>query len=199
MVEIKIITKEQQQTNAWSGGTTTQIAIYPEDSSYTDRDFLWRLSSAVVELEESNFTKLPGFDRHLMVLEGELKLVHKEHHSVILTQYEQDSFKGCWDTVSFGRARDFNLMLKDGTKGRLEQYDTAVGQKVSIKLEKEDIKQRFLALYCYIGEISIEARGEFEALEEGSLLLISCNDNLTVVAENNGNKECSLIAVFIEV
>jgi environmental stress-induced protein Ves len=197
--DIKIIKKEQQQTNAWSGGTTTQIAIYPEDSSYTDRDFLWRLSSAVVELEESDFTKLPGFDRHLMVLEGELKLVHKEHHSVFLTQYEQDSFKGSWDTVSFGRARDFNLMLKDGTKGRLEQYDTAVGQKVSLKLEKEDSKQRFLALYCHVGEISIEARGKFEALEERELLLISCNDNLSVVAENSGNKECSLIAVFIEV
>lgn len=199
MFDINIITKEQQKTNTWAGGTTTQIAIYPDDSNYIDRDFLWRLSSAVVELEESNFTRLPGFDRHLMVLEGELKLVHSEHHSVILMQYEQDSFKGCWDTVSFGRARDFNLMLKEGVKGRLEHYISAVGQRFGIKLEKECQRQGFFACYCYKGQISIEVMGKFEALEEGDLMLISYNDSLPLIAENDGDKECSLIAAFIEI
>lgn len=199
MFDINIITKEQQKTSTWAGGTTTQFAIYPEASSYANRDFLWRLSSAVVELKESNFTWLPGFDRHLMVLEGELKLVYSEHHSVILMQYEQDSFKGCFDTVSFGRARDFNLMLKEGVKGRLEHYISAVGQRFNFNLEKECQKQGFFACYCYKGHISIEAMGKFEALSEGDFLLISYNDSLPLIAENNGDKECSLIAAFIEV
>jgi uncharacterized protein len=199
MFEIKIITKEQQQTSTWAGGTTTQFAIYPEDSKYINRDFLWRLSSAVVELEESNFTKLPGFDRHLMVLEGELKLVHSEHHSINLKKYEQDSFKGSWDTVSFGSARDFNLMLKVGVKGSLEHYSIAVGQSFSMKLDKECQKQGFFACYCYKGQISTEAMSEFVALGEGELMLISYHDSLYLNIENSGDKECNLIAAFIEV
>lgn len=58
--EIKVITKEQQKTSTWSGGTTTQLAIYPEDADYGKRNFTWRLSSATVEAEESVFTSLPG-------------------------------------------------------------------------------------------------------------------------------------------
>lgn len=199
MFDINIITKEQQQTSAWAGGTTTQIAMYPADSSYVNRDFLWRLSSAVVELEESNFTKLPGFDRHLMVLEGSLKLVHSEHHSVMLMQYEQDRFNGSWDTVSVGKARDFNLMVKEGVEGRLEHYISAVGQRLSIELEKVYQKQGFFAFYCYKGQISVEAMGKFETLEEGDFMLISYNDSLPLIAENNGDIECSLIAAFIEI
>ena len=199
MVDIKIITKEQQQTSAWAGGTTTQIAIYPEDSSYAERDFLWRLSSAVVELEESNFTRLPGFDRHLMVLEGELKLEHKEHLSVTIMQYEQDSFKGCWDTVSYGRARDFNLMLKEGVEGRLEHHNSAAGQRFNIKLLNSCQKQGFFACYCHKGQITIEALGKPEMLAEGDLMLISYNESISLIAENNGGKECSFIEAFIEV
>ena len=198
MFDINIIKKEQQQTSKWAGGTTTQIAIHPKESNYANRDFLWRLSTAVVELDESNFTKLPGFDRHLMVLEGELRLEHKEQHSVVLKQYEQDSFKGDWDTVSLGRARDFNLMLKEGVEGRIEHYKTAAGQRFTIELEAQCQKQCFLGCYCHKGQMSIEAMGQFAVLTEGDLLLISYDDILSLVLENNGNEKCNLIAAFIE-
>lgn len=199
MFDINKITKEQQQTSAWAGGTTTQFAIYPEDSNYANRDFVWRLSSAVVELEESKFTSLPGFDRYLMVLEGALKLVHSEHHSLILNQYEHDSFKGCWDTVSYGRATDFNLMVKEGAKGRLEHYISDVGQRINVKLEKEFEKQGFFACFCYKGQISIEAMDKLDALAEGEILLINYDESLSVTIENNGNEKCSLVAAFIEI
>ena len=42
-------------TTQWSGGATTQLAIAPKGAVYADRDFLWRLSSATVELDESDF------------------------------------------------------------------------------------------------------------------------------------------------
>ena len=38
--------------------------------NYQSRDFLWRLSSATVELEESTFTSLPDFDRIIPTLKG---------------------------------------------------------------------------------------------------------------------------------
>ncbi|HYE12363.1 MAG TPA: HutD family protein [Patescibacteria group bacterium] len=199
MFDLHIVKKDQQQTSSWMAGTTTQIAIYPKDSDYTDRNFLWRLSTAVVELEESSFTQLPGFDRHLMVLEGALELVHKDQYSVILKQYEQDHFKGGWDTVSLGKARDFNLMLKEGVRGRVEQRNTSAGQRFEIKLKAAGQKQSFYTCYCYKGQINLEAGGQLAALAEGDLLLIGYHDDLWVAAENNGNAECSLIAAFIEI
>ena len=54
--------KTNYSTSAWSGGATTEIRIMPEGSRYADREFLWRLSSATVEVEESTFTALPDYD-----------------------------------------------------------------------------------------------------------------------------------------
>ena len=47
-----------------------RVSIAPENGNYQSRDFLWRLSSATVELEESTFTSLPDFDRIILTLEG---------------------------------------------------------------------------------------------------------------------------------
>ena len=50
-MEWKLLTREDYATTNWSGGTTTQLSIAPEGAVYADRDFLWRRSSATVELE----------------------------------------------------------------------------------------------------------------------------------------------------
>ena len=63
-------TSSEYSTSAWSGGTTTELGIGPEGSRYADREFLWRISSATVDLEESTFTALPDYDRIIMTLEG---------------------------------------------------------------------------------------------------------------------------------
>ena len=47
------MTPDNYIISKWSGGTNTQVAIAPEGAVYADRDFLWRLSSARVELEHS--------------------------------------------------------------------------------------------------------------------------------------------------
>ena len=73
-MEWRHFTRAQYITTAWSGGTTTQLAIAPEGAVYADRKFLWRLSSAQVELEHSDFTPLPDYDRLISVLKGELEL-----------------------------------------------------------------------------------------------------------------------------
>ena len=70
----KLLTKADYVTTSWSGGTTTQLAIAPEGAVYADRDFLWRLSSATVELDHSDFTPLPDYNRFLAILDGEIKL-----------------------------------------------------------------------------------------------------------------------------
>ena len=71
-------------TTKWSGGTTTQLAIAPKGAVYADRDFLWRLSSATVELDESDFTALPDYDRVISTLQGDMTLTHNDGEKLTL-------------------------------------------------------------------------------------------------------------------
>ena len=48
--------EENYSVSEWSGGKTKELAIYPPKCRYADRDFIFRLSSATVELDESDFT-----------------------------------------------------------------------------------------------------------------------------------------------
>ena len=69
----------------WAGGTTAQIAIAPEGALYSDRDFLWRVSSARVELEESVFTSLPDYHRWISTLAGGMVLSHQGGEKITRT------------------------------------------------------------------------------------------------------------------
>lgn len=153
---IEIIRKAEQNTSIWSGGTTTQLAIFPKDAVYSERNFLWRISSAKVEVEESLFTHLPGIWRWIMVLEGELRLEHEGHHKAILVPFEQDSFSGDWTTRSFGKVTDFNLMMAHGCEGELEAIRLEKGEtrRTSPIATKTSMKVTE-AIYCVMGKMSI--------------------------------------------
>ena len=93
-MEWRHFTRAQYITTAWSGGTTTQLAIAPEGAVYADRKFLWRLSSAQVELEHSDFTPLPDYDRLISVLKGELELKIGQGERGALCGFQFDAAEG---------------------------------------------------------------------------------------------------------
>lgn len=99
--------------SVWAGGTTAELLLWPPEGSYAARDFLFRLSSARVELEESVFTSLPGVTRFITPLAGGFSLEHNGGKAIELAPYEIDAFSGADRTVCRGRATDFNLMLKN--------------------------------------------------------------------------------------
>ncbi|RXI38826.1 hypothetical protein DP129_09430 [Clostridium tetani] len=117
---MELIKKEDQKTSAWSGGTTTELFIYPKNTEYKKLNFGWRLSSAKVIDEESTFSHLPNIWRYIMVLDGNLKLIHENHHSLDLSPFEVDSFSGDWTTKSYGKVTDFNLMLNNDYTGNID-------------------------------------------------------------------------------
>ena len=88
------LTQADYLTTLWSGGTTTQIAIFPSDTPYSTRDFLWRVSSAVVTDEKSIFTPLPDYNRRLMLLDGSLLLRHNGGAPFRLDAYQVHAFDG---------------------------------------------------------------------------------------------------------
>lgn len=111
-------TASDYKTTKWSGGETTELYIFPEDSSFANGDYGFRLSIATVNIPSSNFTPLPGVDRTLMVLKGSQHLQHEGHHEAKLLPLDQDSFSGDWKTRCVGTSSNFNLMVKNG-KGTL--------------------------------------------------------------------------------
>lgn len=135
-MQIKMYQKEDYPVSNWSGGKTTQLFIYPEDSEYAKRNFLFRISSATVDCERSEFTSLPGVDRVILPLKGSLHLFYEGHGEKVLAPYEQDRFDGGWNTVSVGKATDFNLMLREGTKGEVEVHTLQTQE--SLCLQNDD-------------------------------------------------------------
>ena len=97
----------------------TELFIYPEGADYESRNFQFRLSTATVEVDSSNFTPLPQVHRILMLLQGKMELKHEGHHTKTLNKFDLDEFEGDWKTSSKGQCVDFNLMLRKGTKGKV--------------------------------------------------------------------------------
>ena len=132
---IQHFTPDSRTTINWASGTSTEIFIYPPDSSFADRDFLFRISTATVEADESTFTFFEGITRHLMILKGELELIHEGRYTKHLKPYDQDTFSGEWSTRSRGRVTDFNLMLKSGATGSLAHHRIAAGCAAAFRAE----------------------------------------------------------------
>ena len=150
------------KVSSWSGGTTTQIAIWPPNALYADRDFLWRISSATVDLEESDFTPLPDYERLISTLEGEIVLTHNGGEPIKLRPFEVHAFSGADATHSLGRCRDFNLMLRRGKVTgtvealRLTEGPTNLNAGTSIACPLPPVSEQLL-LYCAEGTASAEA------------------------------------------
>jgi hypothetical protein len=70
---MKFYKKSDSVNMPWKNGhgTTEQIEIFPENSSFPEgEDFLWRISSAKVQ-GATPFSQFPGCDRWLTVLRGQ--------------------------------------------------------------------------------------------------------------------------------
>ena len=149
--KMKKLEPSDYRVSEWSGGTTTQLAIWPENAVYADRDFLWRVSSATVDLEASDFTPLPDYERLIATLQGEIVLTHNGGEPLRLRPLEVHAFSGADATHSVGRCTDFNLMLRRGRAAgsmealRLTEAPTrlsvgAAGEGAGIKDQESGIK-----------------------------------------------------------
>lgn len=170
-ITVKLIkTKDFIETN-WSGGKTTQIYIYPEDADYKNINFKFRISSATVELDQSEFTKLEGVYRFITPLNKKLKLTHNQKDFIELEPFEIYSFDGGLDTTSYGKAKDFNLMLANGAKGNL----TSIYFDEEYILEIDDIEtQSCVITICPIDDnLTVEFDGITYILKTMETLIIN--------------------------
>ena len=160
MMKWKKITPREFVVSNWSGGKTTQIAIDPPQADYADRNFHFRLSSAIVEQENSEFTVLPDYDRIIAPIRGELSLYYNgSARPVVLHELECAAFDGAWNTRSRGRVVDYNLMTRKGVcSGSTFALMVGVGQTASLSAGGRD--RGVMLIWCAAGTAGISVSGE---------------------------------------
>lgn len=97
------------------GGTTTEIAIHPENAQLGGGPFLWRVSIADVA-GDGRFSRFQGYDRHIMTIAGSgLTLDAGENGRFEIGEPLQPlRFSGDWAIechLHGGPSRDFNLIV----------------------------------------------------------------------------------------
>jgi len=97
------------------GGSTRTIAVFPPDAGFDDFD--WRISIADV-VSSGEFSRFPGVDRSILLLDGAGMILHLDSGSITLTTpYKPLLFRGD-DAVRSellnGATRDFNVMTRRG-------------------------------------------------------------------------------------
>ena len=161
---MQIIRKDTIETTNWSGGTTSELFIFPTTSTYKDLNFGFRLSRATIDTEESVFTPLPNVKRQLMLLDGKLELIHEGHHTKKLKPLQFDTFSGDWNTKSIGKATDFNLMTLGDTEGA---YSVMKAKKKQFHTYK--INHDFTVFYIAEGTLTFEDM----SLNKGDLMVFN--------------------------
>lgn len=178
-MSIQQFTADNRTTINWASGTSTEIFIHPSNGSFVDCNFLFRISTATVEAEESTFTFFEGITRHLMILKGKLELIHEGRYTIQLAPYDQDTFSGEWPTRSKGKVTDFNLMLKDGATGSLTYQRIEAGTDASF-IGKTD----YYFIYLATGTATLSNGNTTKA---GDLLWIGKGTDLTVHSQETCN------------
>lgn len=134
---MKIVRLKEATSDRWSAGTTTELFIYPEGSSFSAANFSLRVSIATVEEETSHFTPFPGTQRTLLVLEGHQHLTHPAKNSVELHKLDMHSFSGDWTTECVGKSTNFNVMTRGESTAEVEVVHISEASIVEIGNEDQ--------------------------------------------------------------
>lgn len=111
-MNISLFPKKSSKASIWNGGLTYEYMIHPKTASYTDRDFVFRISSATIEEVPSVFTKFKGYYRYLVMLDNSLHIeVNKEKK--IYEKYEIMEFNSDDEVTSYTKGIDFNWMVSE--------------------------------------------------------------------------------------
>ncbi len=145
---MKLIPKKAQKVSSWTGGTTTELIIFPENSSVAEQNFDYRISTAQVLAEKSEFTFFPNYERKLAILDGKLMVQHNQSEWYQLNSGEQTEFKGVWETRSEGQVVDFNVIYND-------KYHSTINWVNHLSLTDFNQGNEVIGIYCLNGAIQL--------------------------------------------
>lgn len=183
---MKILRRGDYKVMPWKngGGITTEIAVDPPDGGFGGAGFLWRVSIADVA-QDGPFSKFAGYDRHIMLLEGNGMRLETEEGGVLelARPFRPVAFSGDWTVTGKlvqGPVRDFNLMV-----ARASGKGSLTCQKLAAPLPLTAIGATQL-VYCIDGEFSVGGHllgtGETVILEGTQSVVLSPLTEDTLIA-----------------
>ena len=164
MTNITLLKSNDFQVSDWSGGKTKQLYLSPPTGHYGKREFDYRLSTATVELAESQFSDLSGFHRILMSLDHTLHLHNaSRQEETVLAPFTPYVFEGSDSITSRGTCTDFNLIYSDHYQG----------QMLAIS-DREELSQDEAIQFIYaLSDLMVTGTGMPSLnLETGQLLIV---------------------------
>jgi uncharacterized protein len=130
-----------------------------------------------------------------MVLDGQIRLVHVGHHHAELKSFEQDSFSGDWCTQSFGKVRDFNLMMASLTveaKASIQSFGDIYSER----------HQHASVFYCVDSNIQCIFNEKYiYKLQVGDALILhseQSSDKFSLKLSNGQNEPAHVIQVDLQ-
>ena len=164
MTNVTLLRVNDFQVSDWSGGKTKQLYLSPPTGHYGKREFDYRLSTATVELAESQFSDLSGFHRILMSLDHTLHLHNaSRQEETVLAPFTPYVFEGSDSITSRGTCTDFNLIYSDHYQG----------QMLAIS-DREELSQDETIQFIYaLSDLMVTGTGLSSLnLETGQLLIV---------------------------
>ncbi|MBU5669838.1 HutD family protein [Peptoniphilus sp. MSJ-1] len=167
---MKFIKRDEFKDSKWSGGVTTEVFIYPEEASVSEKNFDLRISTATCELEESTYTPYNGFYRYITPIDNVMN-IKTRGEEYELNPYEVLFFDGDAQTKSSGDVRDFNLIIKKGVHAKMyslnindfkyKVHDKAIIFNYDNRLKANGEKfEEFSAVYLENEEVEIIGNGK---------------------------------------
>lgn len=176
------------KTTDWSGGKTTEMFVYPPTSSYADRNFDFRISSATVEVEESDFTDLSGYHRLLTILDGQLELSVNNEPAFVLKRDVPFWFLGSDKVKSRGVVRDFNVIYSSNYKVNWTILTSSENRNVS--LQQGD----FAFYYLLQGEVELNDK----LIKENELVMLNSIKNAEIQIVVTSQNEFRMYEILIQ-
>lgn len=192
-MKISILNSSNFITSQWSGGSSTQLYIFPDNASYADRNFELRISTAKVEIAESTFTSLPGIRRKLMILDGEIQINHQGQYTKNLKPFDVDSFSGDWVTTALGTCTDFNVMNR--CKKQTDLYAVEIGTRDYYELIPGNVCEKLL-IYAYSGGPELELMNRNYRLNTGNLLIVESPNDSSIAIKSTENSVIVVVEIY---
>ncbi|SKB79044.1 Various environmental stresses-induced protein Ves [Soonwooa buanensis] len=177
------ISKQHITPSIWDGGKTFEYFIYPPETNYAKRDFLFRISAASIEKEPSIFTRFENFQRFLVMLDNDLNIRRNdkiEHYS----QQDVFVFDSNDEIVSHSLGNDFNVMVSK----------SVAFSKVEILTEFNHSIADFIFVFAKV-ETEIQLNNQKITLEVDDLLVIENLSQQEISVKSQQKIICSFIKI----
>ena len=190
---MNILSPKDYKKMPWKNGkgTTTEIAIYPPDSTLNANNFIWRLSSAEIS-ESGNFSEFSDCNRSLIISSGNgVRLTFSDNEKTLLAGevFNFDGSKKIHCALINGPVHDVGLISK-------KDHVRTEFQLLEKNLKEYKLQKGTHIILSVAGKVRIETTTGTWTLETLSTAILNTQIIEDISIEVAGTAIYLLISIF---